>query len=175
MLLVVFSLMALVAIYAGSYFEYCTVKSWHQPYCAEMNGFGSFYAKSLRSSLFSGFLTLGGFLLSLKTFIVVNMKKEVFDNEKYKQEWVEQKKLDVDGKMGSRFGPLKDLANSLYVSIVFCVATAVSQLTIGLFEAIWSSVICLLLATISIMLLLKSLYLIRVNLNRMFEFLNKDS
>lgn len=174
MLLIVISLMVLVTIYAGSYFEYCTVKDWHRPYCSQMNGFGSFYAKDLRSSLFSGFLTLGGFLLSLKTFIVVNMKKEVFDNEKYKKEWGEQKKLDVDGKMGSRFDPLKDLANSLYVSIVFCVATAVSQLTIGLFEAIWSSIICLLLATISIMLLLKSLYLIRVNLNRMFEFLNKD-
>ena len=34
-----------------------------------------FYVQNLRSSLFAGFLTLGGFLFSAKTFIVIKMKE----------------------------------------------------------------------------------------------------
>jgi hypothetical protein len=42
-----------------------------------------FYGENIRGSLFTGFLTLGGFLLSLKTFIIVKMKENVYDDERY--------------------------------------------------------------------------------------------
>ena len=44
-----------------------------------------FYASNLRGSFFTGFLALGGFLMSAKTFIIVNMKKEVYDSAAIKQ------------------------------------------------------------------------------------------
>ncbi|MCK6586798.1 MAG: hypothetical protein L6Q76_04345, partial [Polyangiaceae bacterium] len=45
--------------------------------------FHEFYAHSMRGSLFTGFLTLSGFLFSVNTFIVVNMKKELYDHVSY--------------------------------------------------------------------------------------------
>ena len=39
-----------------------------------------YFAEHLRGSLFSGFLTLGGFLLSLQMFIVVKIKEDLYDS-----------------------------------------------------------------------------------------------
>lgn len=162
-------LIALVA-YVGAWLHYCD-GLFKQPYCHPMEKFGEFYGRSLRGSLFTGFLTLGGFLLSLKTFIVVNMKKEVFDNEKYKKEWYDQNKLDA---VGTYFGPLQYLSTLLFIAIVCCVATAILQLTLGLFETTLAAAICLWAALLSILFLLRCLLLIRQNLNRMFEYLEPN-
>jgi hypothetical protein len=165
------SLVIVLAAYVGAVIYYCGGLYW-KPYCAQLAEFGSFYGKNLRGSLFTGFLTLGGFLLSLKTFIVVNMKKEVFDTDDYKLEWEEQKKLDTSNKMGPRFEPLRYLSLILFLAIVSCVTTAVLQLTLGLAETLWAAIVCLWAAVVSVILLLRSLWLIRVNLNRMFDFLD---
>src|SRR5262245_31540304 len=45
--------------------------------------FADFYARNLRGSLFTGFLTLSGFLLSAKTFIVVKMKESLYEQDFY--------------------------------------------------------------------------------------------
>ena len=165
------SLLIVLLSYFGALLYYCGGIYW-KPYCADISYFGPFYGKSLRGSLFTGFLTLGGFLLSLKTFIVVNMKKEVFDTEDYKAEWEEQKKLDAANKMGPRFEPLRYLSTTLFLSIASCVITSVLQLTIGLADIFWAAIICLWAALVSVLFLLRSLWLIRVNLNRMFDFLD---
>ncbi|WP_414616150.1 hypothetical protein [Stenotrophomonas geniculata] len=144
-------------------------------YCPEIAAFGAFYGERLRGSLFAGFLTLGGFLLSLKTFIVVNMKKEVFDTEEYLREWRSQKLLDVRNKMGGRFDPLRLLSQTIFLAIASCVFTAVLQLTLGLAETWWAAAICLWACIVSMIFLGRSLWLIRVNLNSMFDFLdNRD-
>lgn len=165
------SLLIVLPAYLGTLLYYCDGIYW-KPYCAEISNFGPFYGKSLRGSLFAGFLTLSGFLLSLKTFIVVNMKKEVFDTDEYKAEWEEQKKLDAAKNMGSRFEPLRYLSTTLFLAIASCVITSVLQLTLGLVEAFWVAIICLWSALVSVLFLLRSLWLIRVNLNRMFDFLD---
>lgn len=165
------SLLIVLLAYLGALLCYCGGIYW-KPFCSQISDFGPFYGKSLRGSLFTGFLTLGGFLLSLKTFIVVNMKKEVFDTDDYKLEWEDQKKLDKDNKMGPRFEPLRYLSATLFLSIASCVITAVLQLTLGLAETFWTAVICVWAALVSVLFLLRSLWLIRVNLNRMFDFLD---
>ena len=48
-----------------------------------------FFDKNLRASLFAGFLTMGGFLLSLKTGIVIKIKESVYDNATQLNNWVE--------------------------------------------------------------------------------------
>ncbi|MGE8451383.1 MAG: hypothetical protein ACN6OP_12330 [Pseudomonadales bacterium] len=104
------------------------------------------------------------------------MKKEVFDTDEYLKEWQSQKLLDVRNKMRGRFDPLRLLSQTIFLAIASCVFTAVLQLTLGLAETWWAAAICLWACIVSMIFLGRSLWLIRVNLNSMFDFLdNRDS
>ena len=163
----------LLAVLAYAVANIFTCKFPFRPYCAEIGLFGPFYGERLRGSLFAGFLTLGGFLLSLKTFIIVNMKKEVFDTKEYQDSWELMKRLDNKGRMKNKFEPLRYLSQTLFLAIASCVCTAVLQLTLGLAETWWAASICLWACAVSMIFLSRSLLLIRINLNRMFDFLDE--
>jgi hypothetical protein len=137
--------------------------------CVEFSKFSSFYAISLRGSLFAGFLTLGGFLMSLKTFIIVNMKKEVYDSAAYTKRF---DALKLTKPSLCRYEPLQALSNVLFVTILACLSTSVMQLTVGLVENFYASLLCLMFAASSIALLAWTLYLIRANLQDMFKHLD---
>lgn len=158
--------------YAVALSAYCAPIGSQQMYCAPFDNFWGFFNSNIRASLFAGFLSLGGFLLSLKTFIIVNMKKDVFDTEKYKTTWESQSKLDRSGKLGKRYDPLRELSNVLFAAIVTAIGTAALQLTVGLRESFWTAFICLWAAAFATMLLLTCLWLIKSNLNTMFEHLD---
>jgi hypothetical protein len=135
--------------------------------CVELQSFSTFYADKLRASLFTGFLTLGGFLMSLKTFIIVNMKKEVYDTDEYKKKWlISNPRRQKD--TGLLYTPLQNLSHMLYATILFSISTSAAQLTIGLFETFWGSVICVWLASVTIILLLWCLRIIKGNLDVLF-------
>ncbi|NAS95066.1 hypothetical protein CU664_13040 [Pseudomonas syringae pv. actinidifoliorum] len=148
--------------------SYSICSTYHSGFqCSELQKFSNFYADKLRASLFTGFLTLGGFLMSLKTFIIVNMKKEVYDTQEYKIKW----EIDNANKNTDRsllYSPLQDLSHMLYATILFSICTSTAQLTIGLFENFWTSVICLWLAGFTTILLLWCLKTIKENLEIMF-------
>lgn len=133
-----------------------------------------FYAKNLRGSLFTGFLALGGFLMSAKTFIIVNMKKEVYDSAKYKQDWLDGRELNGAENYPPLFRPLRRLSNILFYTITFSFIASISQLTIGLFESISSVVACAFLVILAACFLMLSLYLIKKNLATMFDYLDKS-
>lgn len=137
--------------------------------CTEFAKFSPFYALSLRGSLFAGFLTLGGFLMSLKTFIIVNMKKEVYDSPAYITKFDAEKIIKPNLR---RYDPLKELSNVLFVTILSCLTTSIMQLTLGLIEIFYMSLLCLMSAVGSIALLSWTLYLIRANLQDMFDHLD---
>lgn len=158
--------------YTAALFAYCDPITSKQMYCARFDAFWAFFNTNIRASLFAGFLSLGGFLLSLKTFIIVNMKKDVFDTEKYKTTWENQSKHDRSGKIGKRYDPLRELSNVLFAAIVTAIGTAVLQITVGLRESFWTTFLCLWAATFATMLLLTCLWLIKSNLNTMFAHLD---
>lgn len=142
--------------------------------CSSISSFHTFYATSLRGSLFTGFLTLGGFLLSLKTFIVVNMKKEVFDSTEYFEMWSDKHALDRKNA-GSLYQPLNELSDWLHYAILSCVLTSASQFTVGLIPHLAATLVCMCAAAFSIALLLVCLWRIRDNLKYMFKHLEKVS
>lgn len=166
------SVVLATAGYAFALFAYCDPIGSKQMYCTRFDDFWGFFNSNIRASLFAGFLSLGGFLLSLKTFIIVNMKKDVFDTEKYKTTWENQSRLDRSGKLGKRYDPLRELSNVLFAAIVTAIGTAVLQITIGLRESFWTTFACLWAATFATMLLLTCLWLIKSNLNTMFAHLD---
>lgn len=174
LIVAVISLVTAFAVYTCAHLYYCGLINIHHPYCADFDQFTKFYGEKLRGSLFAGFLTLGGFLLSLKTFIVVNMKKEVFENPVYKAEWEDQKKLDTKNEMGKRYTPLRYLSGVLYAAIVACLSTAVMQLTVGLVNNFVAALLCLWAVSVSLLLLAWALWLIRANLLRMFDYLDRQ-
>lgn len=133
-----------------------------------------YYSKNLRASLFSGFLSLGGFLLSLKTFIVVKMKEGLYDHALYRERLESARKLHPTKKIPF-YDSLERLRSLLLWSIISALSTAVAQLTFGLFTAEWCFTVAIAFAGLSLGFLAQALYNINRNLRRWFELLEKDA
>jgi hypothetical protein len=145
---------------------------------APVDSFYAFYAANLRGSLFSGFLTLGSFLVAVNTFIVVNMKKELYDTAAYREQVKSRRQLSAANGKRCRvtfFGPLRRLSGCLFWAIVFALLTAVSQLTIGLIPSRWTAVACIGLAALTILILLALLLIVRRNLSCWFGFMEAEA
>ncbi len=127
----------------------------------------AFYAENLRGSLFAGFLTLGGFLFSAKTFIVVKMKEGVYDTDGYTD------RLEIlrrDHPDAEHYAPLKRLTGFLFYTVLMCLVTAVAQLTLGLLPHWMPVAICLCLSVITVVLLCISLKVVNDNLKEWFVY-----
>lgn len=127
-----------------------------------------FFAGSLRGSLFAGFLTVGGFLFSLKTFIIVKLKESVYDHKGYEKRVIEQRELNP---AISFYGPLRRLSHLLFVAVLASILTAVLQLTVGLINHWIAVLVCIWAAVFSVILLIIALILIKRNLDQWFQFL----
>lgn len=90
------------------------------------------YYLSLRPQIFTGFLTVGSFLLSMKTFIVTTMKKEYYQKTAYRPVYLKNRRFD---KELMPYDPLLDLGRLLTSSIIASYITAFSQITLGYFIA----------------------------------------
>lgn len=131
----------------------------------------AFYKTNIRSYFFMAFITMGGFLLSLKTFIVINIKKELYDCDQYKKWFTESKELNPDLKL---YGPLIRLGNFLIYCVIFSILTSVSQLTIGLIPSAYASMFCIALACGTIVWVFRAWWEIKQSLSSWFDIL-KDS
>ena len=127
-----------------------------------------FYAKNIRASLFTGFLTVGSFLLSLKVFIVVKFKENIFDSSAYKDQLEDKRKLNPDL---SHYGPVKRLSRLLFFSIVSAIAASAAQLSIGLIPTWQATLFCVFIATFAGSMLICTLWLIRQILDEWLNYL----
>jgi len=135
----------------------------------DKSAFIIYYEKNLRGSLFSGFLTVGGFLLSLKTFIIIKLKENVYDHPEYLKRFNEMKKLDHGLEL---YSPLCRLADFLFWAVLSTIVAAILQLTLGLIGFYLPILIVLWISIFAIILLIYSLIIIRSNLNDYFKFIN---
>lgn len=135
-------------------------------YSVKIDDFVVFYDQKLRGFLFSGFLTVGSFLLSLKTFVVVNLKDKLFDSDAYLERYMNRHGFSSREEVPNNeyYRPLSNLTGFLFLSILFSIFTAVAQFSIGLIPNICLVVFCIWLALFTVMLLINSLRLIRRNL-----------
>jgi hypothetical protein len=128
----------------------------------------SFYALNLRGSLFGGFLTVAAFLFSLKTFIVISMKENVYGTEKYEKIFKERKKLFPELK---RYGPLSNLSDLLFLSILISLVAALLQFTVGIFSIYLLVLLCVGFAVWAMEMIFISLFFMRSNLKDWFDTL----
>jgi len=132
----------------------------------------TFYSEKMRASLFAGFLTLGSFLLALKTGIVIKIKEGVYDKPEYQKRILEMPELS--GKI-TIYGPLRRLSRLLSISVMAALITSAAQLTIGLFNDWKASALCLSLAAFAISVLLASFVVIQINLGTWFDLMEESA
>ena len=135
---------------------------------SDANFIFDFYAQHIRGHLFGAFLGLGGFLLSLKTFIIVNMKENLYDNDIYKDHW--KKNRQYNDK--SLYEPLKELSDMLYFAIFSCIVASISQMTLGFVQHDIFALLSLFLGIFATVLLISSLLIIKENLDIWFEHID---
>ena len=135
---------------------------------ADIATVSDFYAKNIRASLFTGFLTVGSFLLSLKVFIVVKFKENIFDSSAYKEKLQDRRKLEPNL---SHYGPVKRLSRLLFISIVAALGASAAQLSIGLIPAWQATLFCVFVAVFAGSMLICTLWLIREILDEWLSYL----
>tara|TARA_Y100000780_G_C13659852_1_gene408113 strand:+ start:1200 stop:1613 length:414 start_codon:yes stop_codon:yes gene_type:complete len=133
--------------------------------------FPDYYALHLRGHFFAGYISLGAFLLTLKTFIIIGMKSYVYDDEKYIKLYKErlESEGESDEELKRIYVPLRQLSNVIYYAIVVSLLTAVAQVSLGLIDSILTTFICLWLVVFSTLLLFKCLRLIKQNIDQWLE------
>ena len=130
------------------------------------------YVSGMRASMFTGFLTLCGFLLSATTFIVIQMKNEVYGKPFYLEQISQQRKLNPTLSV---YGPLRRMARALTIAIVFCFTASMLQFTLGLKETILSTMICLAFGCIALGSVAWVIVLMSINLRAWFEKLEEQA
>lgn len=125
-----------------------------------------FYASAMRTGLFSGFLTISGFLFSAHTFLVMQLKKEIYDQEWYRERLAQIRKTDSTRPL---YGTLRNLSRVLMTAIVLSFTTSILQFTLGLIPSFWTACVCVFIAILSATFLGASLYVTTVCLRDWFD------
>ena len=130
------------------------------------------FARDLRPAFFSGFLTIGGFLFSAQTFIVIHMKKELYDSDFYKN--LITKRRAVNPKH-SHYGTLRRLSGLILVAVCSSLVAALLQISLGLIHANWAALVCIISALIAFLFLVLSVVIMAQNLKAWFNSLEQAS
>jgi hypothetical protein len=129
------------------------------------------YQTKLQVPIFTGCLTIGSFLLTLKTLILLRLKEGLYDRPEYER--IFRNQLALDAKL-VYYGPLSRLGDALILSVFLAMTCAVCQLSLGFVRSVYAVSICLGLAVSTIGLVLFCWYQIRRNLRRWFEVINAE-
>jgi hypothetical protein len=129
------------------------------------------YEKKLQVPFFTGFITLGSFLLTLKTFVIVKLKESLYDSESYTDIIEKHRSLDPNLPF---YDPLNNLARFLVYAVIMSISTAASQMTLGFLPFNWAAAICISLAVTTLYLVLIAWWNIKRNLSDLFAAWEKQ-
>ncbi len=129
-----------------------------------------FYGKNIRAPLFTGLLTVGSFLLSMKVFIVVKFKETVFDADWYKERLEARRKIDPSIE---HYAPVRNLSRVLFAAIASAIIGSLSQITIGLIPHVAALVFCVIAASFAGAMLVQTLLLVRSILTEWLDHTEK--
>lgn len=127
---------------------------------------------NLKNSLFTGFLTVGSFLLSLKTFIIAKqseiLKSDWYTNlyEKYKST-LKDKKVD-------KFTPLENINNIIAATIFSCFLTSVLHLLLVFFYNIYYLSLCFGLTVGTLFIVIRITFIMKSLTNKWIGLLRDE-
>lgn len=96
------------------------------------------YQKFARTPLFSGFFTMGSFLVALKTNILARIK-ETYDTQ---EQLILYQSEKADNPHARYYEGLFNLGNALGINIISCLISALCQFTLGFWSNSISFAIC---------------------------------
>lgn len=126
------------------------------------------YYEGFRAPIFVACVTFGTFLFTMKSFIVVTMKREVYDTNAYRERFTNAGRYDSAG--GGRYRGLKGLSLLLLVAILVALASAAIQVSIGWIQKPWAAWTALAFAGATLALVIWSVLLVYVNIRSMLEY-----
>lgn len=129
-------------------------------------GLDKVYTAKLQTPIFTGFLTLGSFLLTLKTFIVVQLKEKLYDSDGYIERIARLRFQNPNLKL---YDPITRLAELLLIAVIMALTTAFLQLSLGFIGIQITSAICLSFAIGTLILVVFAWWQIRRNIYDLFE------
>ena len=122
-----------------------------------------FYRSTFRTPFFTGFLTLGSFLLSFKSFAILRLAT-VFDTDEYRDRHLERQRR-IPGYRAGYMDPLSNLSDSVFLAIFLAMLTSAAQLTIGLIPYWWTTLACLWLSIFTAIVLMRTVRLLKQNID----------
>jgi hypothetical protein len=131
---------------------------------------------ALRGDLFNGFLSLGGFLLTMLTFIVVTMKEQVYDVPSYQDEKDDERQPKP---VSSIYAPLRRFGGFLVASIALSLVAAGWHFGAGIIGGIptcpvWVAVVGIVISILAVLALLVSLKACAENLSSIYKQGERD-
>lgn len=130
-----------------------------------------FYAQKMQTPLFTGFLTIGSFLLTLKTFILMKLRENLYDSPAYKKRLAEMRTINP---AISHYRPLANLGYFLLYCVLGSLITAISQFSLGFIKHKIIAGICISLAAATLSLVFLAWWEIKKNLIFWFELLEDN-
>lgn len=103
------------------------------------------YGSAARTPIFTGFLTMGSFLLAMKTNILTRLK-ESYDSEKYRLEFLRRNSFKPKKDWSRFYAPLERLSRVLGYNVIACLLTSLLQMTLGFYMHPVAFAICVGLA-----------------------------
>lgn len=131
-----------------------------------------FYSKRLQIPLFSGFLTVGSFLLALKTGLLIKLKEGLYDTKAYHALVAEKRQINPNL---SFYGPLTRLGKFLVVTVISALLTSFYQITLGWIPFNLIAAIAMAAALTTSAMVIVSWYYIRGNLDYWFSAMEKEA
>jgi hypothetical protein len=91
------------------------------------------YQASIKGYVFAAFLGASSFLISLLTFLVINIKEKMFDSPDYLKLYVLHMNLKEGDYISKKelYRPLRFISVMLVFSIFLSIISSISQLTLG--------------------------------------------
>lgn len=101
------------------------------------------YHDYMRGYFFSAFLGISSFLLSLLTFVVINLKEKMFDSDDYIGMYRRFNGMSETDNIIKKdiYRPLVVITTLLVISISACIITAILQFTVGFSNNPWLLII----------------------------------
>jgi hypothetical protein len=106
------------------------------------------YYTQARVPMFTGFLTLGSFLLTLQTAIIQRLK-EAYDCDDHARKVQQMRKK---GHPVRYYGSLERVGLALSTNVILALTSSTLQMTLGFFQSNWSTALCVSFAITTIFL-----------------------
>lgn len=108
------------------------------------------YSANARTPLFTGFITMASFLLTLKSTILQRLK-DGFDSAKHQEAYRIAKEHGVEGRY---YESLSNMSSALSITVFMALVASCSQLTLGFIRSAFTFAFCVSLPFVTLVLLI---------------------